>query len=121
MQFTLLACLSAFVQVGFQVVAAATVFTSEATVVDYGGAVGACNTPIQDTDLAVALPSSQFAASLCGEKMAITLTGTTKVVNAVIVDICIACVSPRDIGLTQAAFEALAPLSEGTIDVTYSL
>ncbi|KAJ7053627.1 hypothetical protein C8F01DRAFT_996569, partial [Mycena amicta] len=91
-----------------------------ATVFSPAGQVGACNTPIQDTDLAVALPSSQFNASVCGEKMTITLAGTTTAVDVVIVDICIACVSPRDIGLTEAAFEALAPLSEGVIDVTYS-
>ncbi|KAJ7053617.1 hypothetical protein C8F01DRAFT_1260593 [Mycena amicta] len=63
MQFTIL---SAFIGC-----VTGTVFTSEATVVDYGGAVGACGTPIQDTDLSIALPSSQFATSLCGEKITV--------------------------------------------------
>ncbi|KAJ7053630.1 hypothetical protein C8F01DRAFT_996463, partial [Mycena amicta] len=86
------------------------------------GQVGACGTPIQDTDLAVALSSSQFNASGCGEMMTITLTGTTTAVDVVIVDICSACVS-GDIELTEAAFEALAPLSNlmdsEVIPVTY--
>ncbi|KAJ7052036.1 hypothetical protein C8F01DRAFT_633217 [Mycena amicta] len=120
MQFNLLASLSAFI--GFVAAQGGTVFTSEAKVVDYGGAVGACGTPIQDTDLAIALPLSQFATSLCGEKMTITLAGTTTAVSAIVVDINNAGDDPAglDIGLTEAAFEALAPLSEGTIDVTYT-
>ncbi|KAJ7052032.1 hypothetical protein C8F01DRAFT_1090976 [Mycena amicta] len=110
------------------------------TVVDYGGAVGACGTPIQDTDLAVALPSSQFATSLCGQQITITrasleqflnatntksVVGTTTAVSAVVADTCSGCHDQEslDIGLTEAAFEALAPLSEGTpsIDVIYGV
>ncbi|KAJ7053619.1 hypothetical protein C8F01DRAFT_1089622 [Mycena amicta] len=117
MQFTLLASLSALV--GFVAAQDGTPIAGQATVFSHAGQVGACGTPIQDTDLAVALSSSQFNASWCGETMTITLTGTTTAVDVVIVDICSACVSPRDIGLTEAAFEALAPLSEGFIDVTY--
>ncbi|KAJ7053620.1 hypothetical protein C8F01DRAFT_996624, partial [Mycena amicta] len=92
-----------------------------ATVFSPAGQVGACGTPIQDTDLAVALPSSQFTTSLCGQQITITLAGTTTAVSAVVADTCPGCHVPDSVGiaLTEAAFEALAPLSEGTIPVTY--
>ncbi|KAJ7052027.1 hypothetical protein C8F01DRAFT_1262252 [Mycena amicta] len=91
-----------------------------ATVVDYGGAVGACGTPIQDTDLSIALPSSQFATSLCGQQITVTLAGTTKSVSVAVVDECIEYLIGHT-HMTFASFEALAPLSEGAINVTYSL
>ncbi|KAJ7052045.1 hypothetical protein C8F01DRAFT_1262266 [Mycena amicta] len=120
MQFTLrVASLSALV--GFVAAQDGTPIAGQATVFSPAGQVGACGTPIQDTDLAVALSSSQFTTSLCGEKMTITLAGTTTAVSAVVADTCSGCGQhdSLDIALTEAAFEALAPLSEGTIDVTY--
>ncbi|KAJ7052023.1 hypothetical protein C8F01DRAFT_1172774 [Mycena amicta] len=117
MQFTLLASLAVCAAV---VAAKTTPISAQATFFSAGGNVGVCGTPIQDTDFVVALPSSLFDASLCGKKLIINhlIPNGENVVEAVIADECIACTGDN-IDLTEAAFEALAPLSEGLIDVTY--
>ncbi|KAJ7057973.1 hypothetical protein C8F01DRAFT_1255864 [Mycena amicta] len=74
---------------------------------------------IERSDIAVALPSSQFDRRVCSETITLTTRDGTQV-RAVVTGECVGCA--RDtVGVTEAAYKALSPSSEGHIDVAYSV
>ncbi|MFF4582707.1 RlpA-like double-psi beta-barrel domain-containing protein [Streptomyces sp. NPDC001389] len=84
------------------------------------GLAGACGRAFNDHDFVAALDSSMFGAGSpaphCGRKVIVTYKG--KSIVATVLD-----ASPtaqrRGLDLTPAAFTALAPLDQGTINVTW--
>ncbi|MFE3942744.1 RlpA-like double-psi beta-barrel domain-containing protein [Streptomyces sp. NPDC059118] len=86
----------------------------------YKAEMGACGQNVRNTDFVVALDSTMFGTGYpspsCGRKVVVTYHG--KSVTATVLDE--SPVSRRHgIDLTRAAFEALAPLDQGTINVTW--
>lgn len=82
------------------------------------GADGACGRTFNDRDFVAALDPTMFgnSASHCGKKVIVTYKG--KSIVATVLD-----ASPtaekHGLDLTRAAFEALAPLDQGRINVTW--
>ncbi|MEW1635385.1 RlpA-like double-psi beta-barrel domain-containing protein [Streptomyces sp. NPDC093801] len=82
------------------------------------GVDGACGRAFNDRDLVAALDPTMFgnSASHCGKKVIVTYKG--KSIVATVLD-----ASPtaekHGLDLTRAAFEALAPLDQGRINVTW--
>ncbi|MFB0627736.1 RlpA-like double-psi beta-barrel domain-containing protein [Streptomyces sp. AB3(2024)] len=84
------------------------------------GVAGACGQNISDSDFVVALDPTMFGtgnpAPHCGKKVIVTYKG--KSIVATVLD-----ASPtaqrRGLDLTPAAFTTLAPLDQGTINVTW--
>lgn len=87
----------------------------------YDAGVGACGQVFRDSDFVVALGPSMFGSGYpaphCGRKVVVTHNGES--IIATVLD-----ESPGSgrygLSLTRAAFEALAPLDLGGIDVTWS-
>ncbi|KAI0645357.1 RlpA-like double-psi beta-barrel-protein domain-containing protein-containing protein [Trametes meyenii] len=88
-----------------------------ATFYNPNGGTGACGKPLQNSDLIVALSSAQYSGgSNCGRRIAVHYQG--KSVDATVEDRCPGCGS-GSIDLSPAAFQQLAPLSAGRIQVTW--
>ncbi|RDX44878.1 barwin-like endoglucanase [Lentinus brumalis] len=82
------------------------------------GGLGACGSPIQNSDFAVALSSSQYSGgSNCGRRISVQYQG--KSVQATVRDLCPGCAS-GSIDLTSSAFQQLASLDAGRIQVTWN-
>ncbi|KAK0221143.1 riboflavine-aldehyde-forming enzyme [Armillaria nabsnona] len=123
----------------------ATVLTGEATWYTPNGGVGACGAPMQNSDHIVALSSNQYAGGAhCWKHIGMHYKG--KVVDATIGDLCPGCghtvdstdkpmgyggvcpyrgmgyyrVDCNGIDLSPSAFEKLAPLDDGRIQVTWN-
>ncbi|KAJ7909021.1 RlpA-like double-psi beta-barrel-protein domain-containing protein-containing protein [Mycena leptocephala] len=113
MQFTKsLASLATFVAIAVAITDRATFYTPE-------GEVGACGKVIQNSDLFVALsPDNYENGARCGEVFVVE--HGTKGVTVEVGDICVACTG-NQVDLTEGAFEILASLDEGKIEVTYEL
>ncbi|KAJ6615883.1 hypothetical protein B0H10DRAFT_2435254 [Mycena sp. CBHHK59/15] len=92
--------------------------SSPATFYSPGGEVGACGTAIQNSDLSVALSTEDFSSELCGTEFIVEYNGQG--VAVAVADICTAC-GKGNIDLTTGAYEILAPLDTGAIEVTYEL
>ncbi|KAJ7730766.1 RlpA-like double-psi beta-barrel-protein domain-containing protein-containing protein, partial [Mycena metata] len=83
-----------------------------------GGLPGACGFAIQDTDFVAALSPANFAGGdHCGTVFTVESTGTSVTVK--VGDECVEC-SGNGLDLTISAFEVLAPLSAGEVEVTYA-
>ncbi|RPD63953.1 barwin-like endoglucanase [Lentinus tigrinus ALCF2SS1-7] len=91
--------------------------SGDATYYEPNGGLGACGSPIQNSDFAVALSSAQYSGgSNCGRRINVHYQG--KSVEATVVDLCPGCAS-GSIDLTPSAFQQLADLSAGRIQVTW--
>ncbi|EJF65161.1 Non-catalytic module family EXPN protein, partial [Dichomitus squalens LYAD-421 SS1] len=81
------------------------------------GGLGACGAPSQNTDLVVALSADQYdGGANCWRHIGVHYQG--HFVDATVVDLCPGCAS-GSIDLSPAAFEQLAPLSAGRIQVSW--
>ncbi|KAF7319626.1 hypothetical protein HMN09_00303000 [Mycena chlorophos] len=95
-------------------------FTGRATYYGPGGALGACGTPIQNSDFVVALGEDTWdGGAHCGEAVSVTYQGTTIQVTAL--DLCPGCQGPDGIDLVVAPMAALDPnyVNDGVITVTW--
>ncbi|KAF9314150.1 hypothetical protein BG003_004495, partial [Podila horticola] len=81
--------------------------------------VGSCGTKFTTNDLIVAMNAPQQGGSnaQCGKTVHIQHGG--KSVTAKVVDTCPECAS-GSLDLSQAAFQSLASLDQGEIDITWS-
>ncbi|KAF4616954.1 hypothetical protein D9613_008543 [Agrocybe pediades] len=90
-------------------------FVGDATWFNTG--LGSCGINNVDTDFVVALNSAQAAGNAhCGQRVQVQYQGAT--VFATVVDTCPGC-GVNGIDLTPAAFQMLAPLTVGRIQVTW--
>ncbi|PBK90507.1 hypothetical protein ARMGADRAFT_1111869 [Armillaria gallica] len=95
-----------------------TALTGEATWYTPNGGVGACGAPMQNSDHIVALSSNQYAGGAhCWKYIGVHYKG--KFVDATIGDLCPGC-GHNGIDLSPSAFEKLAPLDDGRIQVTWN-
>ncbi|KAJ7642028.1 RlpA-like double-psi beta-barrel-protein domain-containing protein-containing protein [Roridomyces roridus] len=91
--------------------------TGPATFYTPGGALGACGTPIQDTDFAVALTAPNYdSGAHCGQTITVTYNGNT--ITVTVRDLCPGC-GTNGIDLTETAFAALASTDLGVIQVDW--
>ncbi|KAH9855167.1 RlpA-like double-psi beta-barrel-protein domain-containing protein-containing protein [Lenzites betulinus] len=91
-------------------------FSGRATFDNAG--LGSCGVVAQDSDHVVALSAAQYSGgAACGRQIVVTHSG--KSVTARVYDQCVFCSSSGDIDLSPSAFEALASLDQGIIDVTW--
>ncbi|GAA5997152.1 RlpA-like double-psi beta-barrel domain-containing protein [Rhodotorula paludigena] len=82
------------------------------------GNAGNCGSVHSDSDYIIALESSMYGSGgHCGQSVTISHGG--KSIQAKVADSCPSCVSSTSIDLSEGAFQALAPLSAGMIDVTW--
>ncbi|KAK0457326.1 RlpA-like double-psi beta-barrel-protein domain-containing protein-containing protein [Desarmillaria tabescens] len=92
-------------------------FTGPATFYDPNGLIGACGNPLQNSDLIVALSISQYAGGAhCGTQISVSYAGNS--VSATVADECPTCAGDG-IDLSPAAFQQLASLDAGEIQVTW--
>lgn len=82
------------------------------------GVAGACGTVHSDSDFIAALDSRTYGdtgsqSSYCGKTIRISAGG--KSVDVVVADACPTCSNPSSVDLSEAAFQALAPLDTGLI------
>ncbi|KAI0779647.1 riboflavin-aldehyde forming enzyme [Fomes fomentarius] len=110
---TFIAAYLAVVAVG----AAPATYFGDATYYIPNGGLGACGTPIQNTDFAVALSPDLYAGGAnCGRRMGVNYQGLF--VSATVADLCPGCGS-GSIDLTPVAFQQLASLDAGRIQVSW--
>ncbi|KAF7366054.1 Barwin-like endoglucanase [Mycena venus] len=82
-----------------------------------GGGLGACGNPIQNSDFAVALSSTNYAGGAhCGQNVNVNFNGAS--ITVTVADLCTGC-EADGIDLTQGAFQALADPSVGVIEVNW--
>ncbi|KAG7443375.1 uncharacterized protein BT62DRAFT_903419, partial [Guyanagaster necrorhizus] len=82
------------------------------------GNVGACGTPLQNSDHIVALSNNQYARGVhCWKHIGVHYNG--KFIDAAIGDICSGC-GNNGIDLSESAFQKLALLDDGGIKVTWN-
>ncbi|RDX44876.1 hypothetical protein OH76DRAFT_1421115 [Lentinus brumalis] len=92
-------------------------FAGDATWYTPNGGLGACGAPSQNSDLVVALSADQYAGgSNCWRHIGIHYQG--RFVDATVVDLCPGCAS-GSIDLSPGAFQQLASLDAGRIQVTW--
>ncbi|KAK0497531.1 riboflavine-aldehyde-forming enzyme [Armillaria luteobubalina] len=92
--------------------------TGDATWYTPNGGYGACGTPLQNSDHIVALSSNQYAGGVhCGKHISVNYNG--KSVDATIGDLCPGC-GTNGIDLSSSAFQVLAPLDVGRMQVTWN-
>ncbi|KAK0431975.1 RlpA-like double-psi beta-barrel-protein domain-containing protein-containing protein [Armillaria borealis] len=92
-------------------------FTGDATWYSPNGGFGACGTPLQNSDYIVALSSAQYAGGAnCGRVIRLSYEGRS--VDVIIRDLCPGC-GPNGIDLSSSAFQQLADLDVGRIQVTW--
>lgn len=82
------------------------------------GVAGACGTVHSDSDFIAALDTSVYGdtgaqSSYCGKTIRITWQGNS--VDVVVADACPTCDNASSVDLSEAAFQALAPLSTGLL------
>ncbi|KZT20523.1 hypothetical protein NEOLEDRAFT_1122554, partial [Neolentinus lepideus HHB14362 ss-1] len=78
---------------------------------------GACGAVSKSSDLIVALSTAQYnGGSHCYQHIGVHYNG--QFVDATVVDECPGC-GPNDIDLSPAAFQRLASLDQGRIQVTW--
>ncbi|KAF8625814.1 hypothetical protein AX15_005197 [Amanita polypyramis BW_CC] len=88
------------------------------------GNAGACGQVHSDNDLIAAMDSARYGnedgrSALCGRKVRITNPSNEKSVVVTIADACPTCRNANSIDLSLGAFEQIAPLSEGIVDITW--
>ncbi|PBK66791.1 barwin-like endoglucanase [Armillaria solidipes] len=95
----------------------ANAFTGDATWYTPDGGSGACGTTLQNSDNIVALSNDQYAGGVhCGKVITASYEG--KSVDVTIRDLCPGCGS-NGIDLSSSAFQQLAGLDVGRIQVTW--
>lgn len=82
------------------------------------GVAGACGTVHSDSDFIAALDTSVYGdtsvqSPYCGQTIRITWQGNS--VDVVVADACPTCDNASSVDLSEAAFQALAPLSTGLL------
>lgn len=82
------------------------------------GVAGACGTVHSDSDFIAALDTSAYGdtsvqSPYCGQTIRITWQGNS--VDVVVADACPTCDNASSVDLSEAAFQALAPLSTGLL------
>lgn len=83
------------------------------------GAMGSCGTPLPSDNMIVALSSAMNAGN-CGKCISVqNADGTGSAVKAQVWDTCPECATDA-IDLSDVAFQQLAPLSSGRIQVKWS-
>ncbi|KAH9942264.1 RlpA-like double-psi beta-barrel-protein domain-containing protein-containing protein [Epithele typhae] len=98
-------------------VGAVQAFNGDATFYEPNGGTGACGHPIQNTDFAVALNPTQYAGGAnCGRTITAHFQGAS--VTATVQDLCPGC-GNGGIDLTPSAFQRLASLDRGRIQVEW--
>lgn len=92
--------------------------TGEATYYDFADGSGNCGFPATPDDLLVgAMNATDYAGSaVCGS--CVRITGPDGTVDVRIVDQCPEC-APGDIDLSPEAFELIAPISAGRVDISW--
>ncbi|KAF5373555.1 hypothetical protein D9758_000596 [Tetrapyrgos nigripes] len=90
------------------------------------GVAGACGTVHSDNDLIVAMDTAQYGntskqSDLCGKKVQIFNAKNNKSVTCTIADACPTCNNGNSIDMSVAAFQQLASLDEGLIDIKWKL
>ncbi|SJL17496.1 uncharacterized protein ARMOST_21048 [Armillaria ostoyae] len=105
-------------------------FTGDATWYSPNGGFGACGTPLQNSDYIVALSTAQYAGGAnCGRVIRVScrflpqvsslfLLDEGRSVDVTIRDLCPGC-GPNEIDLSSSAFQQLAGLDVGRIQVTW--
>ncbi|KAF9792218.1 hypothetical protein BJ322DRAFT_1102732 [Thelephora terrestris] len=89
------------------------------------GVAGACGSVHSDNDFIAALDTSVYGdtsvqSSYCGKTIRISWQGNS--VDVVVADACPTCDNASSVDLSEAAFQALAPLSTGLLtDATWTL
>lgn len=89
------------------------------------GVAGACGTVHSDSDFIAALDTAVYGdtgvqSSYCGKTIRITWQGNS--VDVIVADACPTCDNAASVDLSEAAFQALAPLSTGLLtDATWTL
>ncbi|KAK0238328.1 RlpA-like double-psi beta-barrel-protein domain-containing protein-containing protein [Armillaria nabsnona] len=92
--------------------------TGDATWYDPNGNFGACGAPMQNSDHIVALSSDQYAGGAhCWQHIGVNYNGNF--VDATIGDLCPGC-GINGIDLSSSAFQELASLDVGRIQVTWN-
>ncbi|PBK91869.1 barwin-like endoglucanase [Armillaria gallica] len=95
----------------------ANAFTGDATWYTPNGGLGACGTPLQNSDYIVALSTAQYAGGAnCGRVIRVSYEGRSVVVT--VRDLCPGCLS-GGIDLSPSAFQQLASLDVGRMQVTW--
>ncbi|KAK0238307.1 RlpA-like double-psi beta-barrel-protein domain-containing protein-containing protein [Armillaria nabsnona] len=95
----------------------ANAFIGDATYYNPNGGLGACGTPLQNSDYIVALSTTQYAKGAnCGKLIRVSYKGRS--VDVTIRDLCPGCPS-GGIDLSPSAFKQLAGLDVGRIQVTW--
>ncbi|KAF9531338.1 RlpA-like double-psi beta-barrel-protein domain-containing protein-containing protein [Crepidotus variabilis] len=93
-------------------------FNGDATWFHPGPGFGSCGKESNDNDLVVALSTAEANHnSHCGQRIRVNYQGKT--VDVTVVDTCPGC-SQYSIDLSPAAFQKLAPLSVGRIQVSWN-
>ncbi|KAH9476928.1 Papain inhibitor [Psilocybe cubensis] len=83
----------------------------------YYDGIGACGGWNVNTDFIVALNPIDYAGGTkCGKKIKVNYQGKSIIVQ--VVDLCPSC-GWKAIDLSQSAFQALAPLSQGIIQISW--
>ncbi|KAH9030572.1 hypothetical protein EDB83DRAFT_1848022 [Lactarius deliciosus] len=89
------------------------------------GVAGACGTVHSDDDFICAMDQTRYGdsdskSSLCGQQVWITNTQNGKNVTVTVADDCSSCINANSIGLSKAAFKAIASLSDGVVPIEWS-
>ncbi|THU89531.1 barwin-like endoglucanase [Dendrothele bispora CBS 962.96] len=90
------------------------------------GVAGACGTVHSDSDFIVAMDTAQYGdtskqSDLCGKQVQIFNAKNNKSVTCTIADACPTCNNGNSIDLSVGAFQQLADLSEGLIDIKWKI
>ncbi|CUA69457.1 hypothetical protein RSOLAG22IIIB_08473 [Rhizoctonia solani] len=90
------------------------------------GVAGACGTVHSDSDYIVAVDYRRYGdlgkqSDLCGKKVLVTNTNNGKTVTCTVADACPTCDNSSSLDLSEGAFKALAPLSDGLIPISYQV
>ncbi|KAK0488458.1 riboflavine-aldehyde-forming enzyme, partial [Armillaria novae-zelandiae] len=92
-------------------------FTGDATWYTPNGGLGACGTPLQNSDHIVALSTAQYAGGAnCGRVIRVSYKG--RYVDVTVRDLCPGC-GNNGIDLSSSAFQQLATLDVGRIQVNW--
>ncbi|KAK0497554.1 RlpA-like double-psi beta-barrel-protein domain-containing protein-containing protein [Armillaria luteobubalina] len=92
-------------------------FTGDATYYYPNGGLGACGTPLQNSDYIVALSPDQYVGGAnCGKVIRVSYEGRT--VDVIVRDLCPRC-GTNGIDLSSYAFQQLADLDIGRMQVTW--
>jgi len=94
-----------------------------ATFYSQEGFAGKCGVVHADSDLVVSIASARYGTAdespLCFEQVQVTNLANSKSVVATIVDECVFCQNSNSMDMSDGAFEAIASLSDGEINIEW--